>query len=43
MEYLKSFAYLLILGVLLAFILGIFWLVFYYSWKTWKEFRRSKN
>ncbi|GMQ26371.1 hypothetical protein Aoki45_30530 [Algoriphagus sp. oki45] len=43
MEYLKSFAYLLILGVLLAFILGIFWLVFYYSWKTFIDFRKSKN
>ncbi|PZV80985.1 hypothetical protein CLV31_111152 [Algoriphagus aquaeductus] len=43
MDYLKTFGYLLFVGVQLAFVLGVFWLVFYYSWKTLKEFRKSRN
>ena len=43
MNTLETFGYLLFVGVQLAFIVGIFWLVFYYSWKTFRDFRKSKK
>ncbi|AMQ55632.1 hypothetical protein AO498_04387 [Algoriphagus sanaruensis] len=43
MDTLETLGYLLFVSVQLAFIAGIFWLVFYYSWKTFKDFRKSKK
>lgn len=41
MTTLETIGYLLFVGIQLAFILAVFWLVFYYAWKTFKEFRKS--
>lgn len=41
MTYLETFGYLLFVGIQFAFIIAVFRLVFYYAWKTFKEFRKS--
>lgn len=41
MTSLETIGYLLFVGIQFAFIIAVFWLVFYYAWKTWKEFRKS--
>ncbi len=41
MEYLTSFAYLLLLGLMVSLFGAVVWLIFYYTWKTWKDFRKN--
>jgi cytoskeletal protein RodZ len=43
MEYLISIIYLLFVVLAVAALLGIFWLVFYYTWKTIMEFRKKTH
>lgn len=41
MEYLGSFAYLLLLVFMVCLVGAVVWLIFYYSWKAWKDFRKN--